>query len=99
MQLLCLSESIWFTELLADDDNSKLLSQSPLLDSQISEMLKKIPSVIRELYESLGPLYEILQTYEILNSDESIYYGQVVNKKKHGTGIEIWPQLGNILDG
>jgi hypothetical protein len=47
----------------------------------------------------LGPFYEILQTYEILNSDGSIYYGQVLNNKKHGTGIELWPQLGNILDG
>ncbi|CAD8077452.1 unnamed protein product [Paramecium primaurelia] len=72
----------------------------PQKDERINELLKKIPSEIRQMYDCLGPIYEINPKYQIIyQNDGSIYFGQGVGGRKIGTGIQIWPEQGNILDG
>ncbi|CAD8062620.1 unnamed protein product [Paramecium primaurelia] len=84
-----------------NDEISQSLANSPSLDISLETVLKKLQSKkIRQLYQDLGPVYDINDNYEIRNfDDDSCYFGQVENDQKNGTGILVWSSIGNILDG
>ncbi|CAD8073976.1 unnamed protein product [Paramecium sonneborni] len=84
-----------------NDEISQSIMNSPQVDIRYQEVLKKMQSKkIRQLYNDLGPVYEINEKYEIRNfDDESCYFGVVENEQKSGPGILVWFEVGNILDG
>ncbi|CAD8079009.1 unnamed protein product [Paramecium sonneborni] len=84
-----------------NDEISQSLANSPQVDIRYQEVLKKMQSKkIRQLYQDLGPVYEINEKYEIRNFDDgSCYFGVMENEQKSGTGILVWFEIGNILDG
>ncbi|CAK71879.1 unnamed protein product (macronuclear) [Paramecium tetraurelia] len=86
---------------LANDEISQSLANSPSMNTNLQVVLKKLQSKkIRQLYQELGPVYDIDENYEIRNfDDDSCYFGQVENDQKNGTGILVWSEVGNILDG
>ncbi|CAK56847.1 unnamed protein product (macronuclear) [Paramecium tetraurelia] len=78
--------------------NSHKTSQQK--DERINELLRKIPSEIRQIYDSLGPLYDVNPKYQIIQqNDGSVYFVQGDGSRKIGTGVQIWPEQGNVLDG
>ncbi|CAD8156429.1 unnamed protein product [Paramecium octaurelia] len=84
-----------------NDEISQSLANSPSVNTNLQVVLKKLQSKkIRQLYQELGPVYDIDENYEIRNfDDDSCYFGQVENDQKNGTGILVWSVVGNILDG
>ncbi|CAD8084811.1 unnamed protein product [Paramecium sonneborni] len=96
-----LSEKINELSLNETDDEIQKIKQWKLQkDERINELLRKFPCEFRQMYDCLGPVYEINEKYKIsYQIDGSIYFGLEMNGIKIGTGIQIWPDLGNILDG
>ncbi|CAD8078500.1 unnamed protein product [Paramecium primaurelia] len=77
-----------------DDDNSKY--GSPALDSRLLEVIRELPHHLKQKLYSLIPK----TNYQLIKqNDDSIYYGILENQQKQGEGIQIWPKIGNLLEG
>ncbi|CAD8171562.1 unnamed protein product [Paramecium octaurelia] len=80
--------------ILADDDNSRQCS--PALDSRLLEVIRDLPQHLKQKLDSL-----IQKTnYQLIKqNDDCIYYGIMENYQKQGVGVQIWPKIGNLLEG
>ncbi|CAD8089788.1 unnamed protein product [Paramecium sonneborni] len=77
-----------------DDDNSK--QSSPALDSRLIEFVWELPAHIKQKLENFKPNPDFQLSKQ---NDESVYFGILVSGLKHGNGIQVWPQSGNLLIG
>ncbi|CAD8148279.1 unnamed protein product [Paramecium octaurelia] len=77
-----------------DDDNSK--QSSPALDSRLLEFVSALPQHIKQKLENFKPHSDFQVSKQ---SDESVYFGTLESGLKHGNGIQVWPQVGNLLIG
>ncbi|CAK77574.1 unnamed protein product (macronuclear) [Paramecium tetraurelia] len=86
---------------LANDENPQQFAIRSSNDIRLQEALNKMQQKqIRQLYLDIGPIYDIDENYETRNfQDGSCYFGQLMNDQKSGTGIMVWSDVGNILDG
>ncbi|CAD8168661.1 unnamed protein product [Paramecium octaurelia] len=86
---------------LMNDENSQQFANRRSTDIRLLETLNKMQQKqIRQLYLDIGPIYDIDEQYETQNlEDGSCYFGHLENEQKSGTGIMVWSDVGNILDG
>ncbi|KAM3139589.1 hypothetical protein pb186bvf_008234 [Paramecium bursaria] len=80
-----------------DDDNIKSLQQSPQLDERLTDILLKLPSMVKQTFETLGPLFHT-QLLTTTIQEGTIFLGNFTNGQKQGQGYQIW-DIGNLLQG
>ncbi|CAD8068837.1 unnamed protein product [Paramecium sonneborni] len=77
-----------------DDDNPK--QSSPVLDPRLIDYIWQLPAHIKQKLEFFKPNSNFQLSKQ---NDESVYFGTLILELKHGNGIQVWPQSGNLLIG